>query len=135
MWALLTNQWAQLASALLGVWLMIAPALLGYGGSAQTNDRIVGPLIAAFGFVAAWGVTRSLRWANLPLGVWLLVAPWVLGYGPIPTVNSLVVGVLVIALAFIRGRVTESYAGGWSSLLPGHRVGSTRPNPPPSESA
>ena len=114
--------WAQLASCLLGVWLMAAPAVLGYGDPARTSDHIVGPLAASFAFVAVWQVTRSLRWANLPLGAWLLVAPWVLGYELVPLLNSSAVGLLLMGLACVRGKVTQRFGGGWASLLPQHQT-------------
>ncbi|MDP8923989.1 MAG: SPW repeat protein [Chloroflexota bacterium] len=114
--------WAQLASTAIGLWLMAAPAVLGYGDPAKRIDHIVGPVAASFAFIAVWEVTRSLRWVNVLLGAWLLVAPWVLGYATTPTVNSMVVGTLLIVLASVRGEVTEQFGGGWSSLLPGHAV-------------
>lgn len=110
--------WAQIASALLGIWLMAAPALLGYHDPARTNDYIVGPLAASIGFIAVWEVTRALRWANLVLGIWLVIAPWVLGYDPGTTVHSTIAGLLLIALAWVRGPMTRQYGGGWRSLLP-----------------
>lgn len=109
--------WAQMLNAALGVWLMAAPAVLGYGPPAETNDRIVGPVIATFAIVACWEATRPVRRWNLPLGAWLLLAPWVLGYaGGLATLNSLAVGVLVIGLARVRGTITGRYGGGWSAL-------------------
>ena len=97
---------------------MAAPAVLGYGGAAQTNDRVVGPVAATFAVVAIWQATRSLRWVNLAAGLWLLAAPWVLGYGETaPTVNSLAVGVVLAALALVKGEVTRRFGGGWRSLL------------------
>lgn len=119
----LKSMWAQLVATALGVWLMVAPAVLGYARPASDSDRLVGPLIAAFSFVAASGVTRPLRWVNLPLGAWLLLAPWVLGgYSTAATINSLVVGVAVIGLALVKGTVKDRFGGGWSSLLPGRRI-------------
>lgn len=108
--------WAQVLNAGLGLWLMVAPAVLDYGAPAETNDRIIGPVIATFAVVAWWEATRSMRWWNLPLGGWLLVAPWLLGYAMAPTINSLVVGLLVSGLAFVQGTVEGRYGGGWSAL-------------------
>jgi general stress protein CsbA len=111
--------WARFASLALGLWLMAAPAILGYGPLASDNDRIVGPLAVSVAIIAISEVTREVRWVSIPLGLWLLAAPWLLGYGLAPTINSLVVGLLLIALAFVRGAVEERFGGGWSSLLPG----------------
>jgi hypothetical protein len=49
--------WAQLINALLGMWLMAAPAVLGYIGPARTNDRIIGPLAAGAALIAIWETT------------------------------------------------------------------------------
>lgn len=108
--------WAQVVNAVLGLWLMAAPAVLDYGVPAQTNDRIVGPVIATFAIVAWWEATRVVRLWNLPVGLWLIVAPWILGYGTLPALNSLGVGVLVMGLACVRGTVEGTFGGGWSAL-------------------
>lgn len=112
--------WARLLNTALGIWLMVAPAVLGYGDPAQTVDRIVGPVAASFAIIAIWEVTRPLRHANLVLGVWLLLAPWVLGYPSTPTVNSMVVGAALIALSRVRGKVEDRYGGGWSRVWRGY---------------
>jgi hypothetical protein len=119
--------WVRALSGLLGIWLMAAPDVLGYGAPAATSDRIVGPVAASVAVVAMSAVTRGVRWLNLLPGGWLLVAPWLLGYPPAATVNSLVVGLLLIGLAFVRGPVTAWYGGGWAALLPG-RVPGRRPD-------
>lgn len=108
--------WPRIVSSGLGVWLMVAPAALGYNEPAATVDRIVGPLVASCSFIAAWAVLRGLRWLTLPLGVALILAPWMLGYELIPRWNSMVVGALVIALALPSDRTRERYGGGWSAL-------------------
>lgn len=114
--------WAQLVNGVLGVWLMAAPAILGYGDPAQMNDRIVGPIAVSIAGVAVANVTRGMRWLNVPLGAWLIVAPWLLGYNLVPTINSTIVGLLLIAFALVHGRVRDRYGGGWSVLLPGRDI-------------
>ena len=109
--------WAQVVNALLGVWLLAAPAVLGYGDPARTNDRIVGPLAASLAAIAVWEVTRPLRWANLAFGLWLLAAPWLLNYETTATVNSTLTGVLFAALSLVRGTYRpERFGGGWAAL-------------------
>jgi len=108
--------WAQILNVLLGLWLMAAPAVLGYAGPAAVNDYIVGPLAASFATVALWEATRPLRWANLALGLWLLIAPWVLGYGWTALANSTLVGVLLMAFSFVSGQLQHRFGGGWASL-------------------
>ncbi|HLH25267.1 MAG TPA: vitamin K epoxide reductase family protein [Chloroflexota bacterium] len=110
--------WPSLVALALGIWLMAAPAVLGYGGGlAAANDRVVGPLVAACGWVSLWGVGRPLRWAYGALGIWLLIAPSLLSYGPVPTVNSIVVGVLLAVLAWGGAPARDRLGGGWGALL------------------
>ena len=118
--------WPRIASVAAAVWLMAAPAVLGYGDPARTVDRIVGPLAAAVAFVAAWEVMRGLRWGNLLFSVWLLSAPWILGYGERATANGVGVGLVLFALGFIGGRTRQRFGGGWSMLVAGARVDSVR---------
>lgn len=109
---------AQLAVLAAGIWLMAAPAVLGYAGTlAATSDRVVGPTVAAIALLAASRILRGLRWLNLLPGLWLVAAPWMLNFTPIALVNSLAVGAAVLLLAPV-GRVDQSrYGGGWASLL------------------
>ena len=110
--------WPHALSALLGIWLMAAPAVLGYGGLAENNDHIVGPLVASFGITAWWQITRGLRWMNVLLGAWLLVSPWVLRYDQAaPLINSLLAGALIAGLSLIQGKLSKPFGGGWRVLL------------------
>ena len=87
--------------------------MLGYGGAAQTNDHIAGPLIASCAIIAWWQVTRGLRWINVLLGLWLLAAPWVLGYGAsLAGMNSMITGALLAGLSFIKGKSEKPFGGG-----------------------
>lgn len=100
----------------LGIWLMAAPTVLGFSGVARTNDRIVGPVVAACAIIALHEVGRPLRRVNQLLGLWLLLAPWVLGYGFVPLLNSTVVGLLLMSCSLVRGASRQQLGGGWSSL-------------------
>jgi hypothetical protein len=67
---------ARVVAVAAGIWLMAAPAVLGYTDTtAADNDRIVGPIAGALAFVACWQVVSALRWATVPLGAWLVLAP------------------------------------------------------------
>ncbi len=109
--------WAQLVSAGLGLWLLAAPGVLGYGGGAGRNDRIVGPVIASVALIALWEVMRPVRWANLPLGLWLVVAPWIVGYHGAARPLSVLVGAIVAACALAPGTYRPGrFGGGWAAL-------------------
>jgi hypothetical protein len=95
---------------------MAAPHALGYLGAARVNDRVIGPLAAGLGIVAAWEIARGLHWSGVVLGPWLLLAPWVLQAPAAATVNDTAVGLCLTVLAFVRGMVRERFGGGWSFL-------------------
>jgi hypothetical protein len=113
--------WARLGSMAIGVWLVAAPAALGYDDPAMTMDRILGPIVVSAAIVALSEVTREVRWLEAVVGLVLLVSPWLLGYPVIPAVHSLAAGVLLIGFGATRGRVSHRFAGGWSSLVHGER--------------
>jgi hypothetical protein len=107
-----------LIAAAIGVWMMFAPAVLGYGGEAATSDYVVGPLIASFGLIAAWEITRALRVCNLVLGAWLATSPLYLSHlSRASLLNAVVCGAAVFALSLVRGKSKHRFGGGWAGLL------------------
>lgn len=108
--------WGSALAAAIGIWLMIAPAIIGHDEPAATNDRIVGPLVAALGIISLFEITRPVRWVNVALGLWLIVAPAVLGFPIHALWNSVVSGTAIALLSLVRGRTKYRYGGGWSSL-------------------
>jgi hypothetical protein len=114
---------ARLIAVAAGIWLMVSPALLEYGDPAASNDRIFGPIGAAFAFVAIWDVVRPLRWGTLPVGLWLIVAPFILGFDQTSaTMSSIVVGLILAGTAPLGANAKQKYGGGWKTLLPGRSV-------------
>lgn len=115
--------WPRLANVALGIWLMAAPAVLGYSTVAPVaagSDRILGPLIVSAAIVAIWPEVRPLRWVNVVLGALAVVAP--IAVGPFVTwplaavINSIVVGLVVMAFGSVRGPVDTRFGGGWRSI-------------------
>lgn len=101
-----------------GLWLMFAPAVLGYGDPAAANDRLVGPTVAGIAFVAIWKEVRAIRWVNMPLAVWLALAPFVLGYGAVAsTVSSIAAAVVIAATTPPSPADPSRYGGGWRALV------------------
>ena len=114
---------AQLVAAAFGIWLMAAPAVLGYMGVAEVIDRIAGPIIAALALIATSECTRGLRWANVAVASMLIFSPLWFDYARTATLNSVVTGVAVMVLSSLRSRVRSSFGGGWRVLLSGGRNG------------
>lgn len=120
-----TVQWTSGVNIVAGLWLLIAPFVLGYQGiqAALWNDILVGIIVVAFAVarVARPLMNPSLSWINAVLGLWLIVAPFVLRYGGVVEAealaaegavggaqtamwNDIIVGVIVLVL------------GAWSAL-------------------
>lgn len=108
--------WFRAANVAVGVWLMAAPAVLGYGQPAADFHRTMGPVAAAVAIIAMAEVTRPFRWVNVAVGLALLLIPWVEGYSGAALANSLLCGAAIVGLASLRGRVTKRVGGGWRSL-------------------
>lgn len=113
----------RLVNTALGLWLIVAPAVLGYStthAAASANDRIVGPLVMSAAIVAIWPELRPLRWVNAVFGGWMIIAPWLLRIvteHPVSaTVNDVVVGILLVVVARIRGPLDDEFGGGWRSI-------------------
>lgn len=101
---------------MLGVWLMAAPAVLGYGAAAATSDRVAGPIIASVSLVAASAIARGLRWLNL------LPAAWLLGFPTDALVSSVAVGGVVALLTPLGRADPDRYGGGWRALFDTKRL-------------
>ena len=120
-----TVQWTSGVNIVAGLWLIIAPFVLGYDEirAALWNDVVIGIIVAAFAVarVARPLMNPSLSWINAVLGLWLIVAPFVLGYGRVVEAealaaegavgagqiamwNDIIVGVIILVL------------GAWSAL-------------------
>ena len=97
-----------------GIWLLIAPFVLGYSTLAQAlwNDLIVGVLLVTLALVRVFKPLRyaGVSWTIVALGVWLILAPFILGYGNFgnpgesvntkgATWNDIIAGVIVLAIA------------------------------------
>lgn len=112
-----TLPWNLLLTAVLGLWLMAAPGVLGTQAAAADNNHLVGAVVVSFAVIALAEVARPVRFLNLLLGLWIIVAPWLLdGASTISIWNSAVVGGLVIVLSVPRGGVKEQY-GSWNRYI------------------
>jgi SPW repeat len=91
------QHWQDVASLLLGVWLVLSPLALGSAGAAAWITIVLGLsviLLAVEGFVIP---SYLEEWGEILCGLALVVAPWTVGYESVPaTVSSMVSGILVI---------------------------------------
>ncbi len=109
--------WNLLLSAAAGVWLMLAPSVLGSTGAAAHSEHLVGALIVTVAVIALADVGRATRFVNLAFGAAVIVAPWILaGATAASRWSGAIAGVLVILLSLRRGPVGERY-GTWQRSI------------------
>ena len=109
--------WNLLLTAGLGVWLMLAPTVLGIAGAAAHSDHLVGALIVTTAVIALADVGRAMRFLNILFGAWVIAAPWVLGGAtPASRWSDAIAAGLVILLSLPRGSVGERY-GTWDRFI------------------
>lgn len=112
-----TPPWTLVASAIVGVWVMFSPVLLGAAVPAAHSDQVAGALVVTVAVISTAEVIRAFRFVNVLLGAWIVASGWMLsGAGAAAQWNGLVAGLLILALSFPRGRIRERY-GAWQSWI------------------
>src|SRR5882757_11094633 len=93
------QHWQDVASLLLGVWLVLSPFALDFAGAAVWITIMLGLCVILFAIEGFVIPSYLEEWGEILLGLALLAAPWTIGYEPtLATVNSMVSGILVILL-------------------------------------
>lgn len=111
-----TLPWNFIASAVLGVWLMFAPAVFGTTGAAADADHLLGALVVTGSVILLGEVARPFRWLNSLLGIAIAAAPIVVSGGFASIANDALIGLLVVLLNLRRGGISERY-GLWNPYL------------------
>lgn len=107
-------RWASGLDILAGIWLILAPYILGYDYSrATTNDIVVGIVVLVLAAVREVGDNYRVSWPswiNTLLGVWLILSPFILAYpsGSPATMNDIVLGIVVGVLSLIGALATPA---------------------------
>ncbi|MGH8807079.1 MAG: SPW repeat protein [Noviherbaspirillum sp.] len=111
------NRWQDRVEMLVGIWLLMAPWILGLPLAAAWCAMVVGAfviLLSAEDFVLP---DQIEEWGNAILGVGLIISPWAWGYADhrLATVNAIVSGLLVTGFAawalervFMHDRIRHS---------------------------
>ncbi|MFA5925830.1 MAG: SPW repeat protein [Parcubacteria group bacterium] len=85
-----------------GIWLIIAPFLLGFTGALRTSDIVFGIIIAILALIRVSAPEEApwVSWINMIFGIWILLSPFFLGYiGVAALWNNIILGVIVAVLA------------------------------------
>ena len=112
-----TLPWTLVVSALVGLWVMFAPALFGSEVPAAHSDQVTGALVVTVAVISTAEVVRAFRFMNVLFGAWIVVSAWMLsGASAAAQWNGLVAGLLILALSLPRGHIREQY-GSWQSWI------------------
>lgn len=97
------KHWQDPLNALLGLWVVVSPWVLGYQDTttAMANSVVVGLALAAAALGAMLVPRAWEEWTEVGLGLWLAVSPWVLGFSALErvTMNVAITGLVVVALS------------------------------------
>ena len=99
----LKERWIQYPIIVLGLWLLVSPASLGYQSTAMTySDIITGVVLIGLAAVTLFAHNPWGSYANGFVGLWLLFAPLVL-HAPTAAayLNDTLVGIMVITFSII----------------------------------
>jgi SPW repeat-containing protein len=91
-------------NVLAGIWLIIAPFVLGYGdGDPYWNDIVFGAIVAVLGasrgFVAPWA--RWISAINVLIGAWIFASAFWLDDTGRAAWNDVIVGAIVFVLGIV----------------------------------
>ncbi len=108
--------WTLAGSAMLGLVLMLVPALITWDNPMSPVFHISGALAITVAVIAFAPVARLARVLNMVIGVALVFAPFIAGGGWLAFIAAILGGIVLIALSIPRGPVHESY-GDWDRLI------------------
>jgi hypothetical protein len=97
-----------------GVWLIIAPWVLGYSTrDPRWNDVVFGIIVGILALTRATGAYREewLSWINALIGIWLFVAAFTIDHTGVATWNDIILGIIVFVLAVGSAEATASVFG------------------------
>ncbi|WP_017730885.1 vitamin K epoxide reductase family protein [Nafulsella turpanensis] len=105
---LLIRPWNLCLIAIIGIWIMSSPGLLGFKGTMADNNHVAGALIVTFAVISMSEVARIVRYIFILFGIWLIAAPFIFGTEQSMVMWATIIsGVLLIPLSFPRGKVED----------------------------
>lgn len=113
--------WAAITNTIMGLGLMIAPAVFQFDKVASDNYYIVGPLVVTFAITALWEVNRPARYLNILPGIWLTASPFIFSFAsPEAKWMAVISGLWIVGFSLVKGKSKGNYGGGWRSLFQKH---------------
>jgi hypothetical protein len=109
--------WTLALSALIGLWMLLDPAVFGTRGTAAELTQLAGALVIVVATASMAEVLRACRYLDVVLGAGLVVGLWLVDGANIPAaINASLSGAALIVLALPRGPIRDTYAG-WDRAI------------------
>ncbi len=100
-------------NVLAGVWLIIAPFVLGYSDSdPYWNDIVFGAIVVVLGLARLSGAYRAawLSWINALIGAWIFISAWWLDATSTAAWNDVIAGAVIFVLAILSASASDEGA-------------------------
>jgi hypothetical protein len=108
------QHWQDIASLLLGAWLVLSPWMLDFVGAAAWITVALGLFVILFAIEGLILPSYLEEWGEIALGLALLVAPWSVGYDSLTAaLSSVVTGILVMILAVWEMMTDREFIAWW----------------------
>lgn len=115
---------ARLLTIAIGLWLMVAPAVLHMSVVAGKVQRTIGPIVLSCAAIAVAQCTRTVRLWAIPFAGALVLAPILVDFGSqLAAAQSVLCGIALTLLALPIGKLDRPYGGGWIVLIRSWREG------------
>src|SRR4051794_25044189 len=115
--------WAAIINIIIGLFLMIAPAIFHFEKAVADQYHIVAPVVITCAVISLWEINRSAHYINIIPGLWFIVAPFIFHFQPASAKWIAVVsGMVILLLSLLKRKVKGKYGGGWRSLFQKHPV-------------
>ena len=115
-------------NVLAGIWLIIAPFVLGYrDGDPYWNDIVFGAIVAILALARVSGAYRAswLSWVNMLIGAWIFISAFWLDATSTAGVNDIILGAIVFVLGLVSATASDEAVAAGTEPPPG----STTPAP------
>jgi hypothetical protein len=96
-------------NVLAGIWLIIAPFVLGYGnGDPYWNDIVFGAIVVVLAGARALGAYRQawMSWLNMLIGAWIFISAFWLDATSRASWNDIILGAIIFVLGAVSASAT-----------------------------
>ncbi|MBI3715943.1 MAG: hypothetical protein HY255_08130 [Betaproteobacteria bacterium] len=110
-----TQHWQDAVSTLLGVWLVLSPQALSFGGMAAWLSTILGLGVILFALEGLMMPSWFEEVGEIGMGLVLICVPWWMGYdSAAATYSSMITGALVMLFAIWEMMLDRDFIIWWN---------------------